>query len=107
MSLADEQGGPSDQGQLSSDDSESYVEPEVVSALGSRDALGRLQGRASLFYSNGDRFEGRFRAGLREGRGRFHFADGGVLSGKFSGDVLEGPGESLEDGHCPGLGLGR
>ena len=44
-------------------------------------------------YSNGQRYEGMWRGGLKDGRGRLVFSDGGAqYEGRFREDQLDGQG---------------
>jgi hypothetical protein len=58
-----------------------------------------VDGRGSMIYSNGDRYDGEFRNGKRNGCGTFTFANGRSYVGQFRDDQFQGQGIwTLENG---------
>lgn len=56
-------------------------------------------GRGSMIYRNGDRYDGDYRNGKRDGCGTFTFASGRSYVGQFRGDWFDGKGMwTLENG---------
>jgi len=73
----------------------------LVSISGQSTADGLPNGRGTIVFESGDRFEGRFSLGKKCGRGTFYFCDGSSLSGIFKDDALNGKGlYTYEDGSC-------
>lgn len=64
---------------------------------------GKLQGRASMLFTNGDRYDGPFRDGQREGLGVYSWKDGSRYEGEFIANKICGLGGRWEEGrlvHC-------
>lgn len=49
-------------------------------------------GTGNLRYSNGDRYEGGFKDGLKHGRGTYNYANGDVYEGEYANDMRHGTG---------------
>ena len=60
---------------------------------------GKLDGHASIKWSDGDAFDGIYREGTREGRGIYKFTDGGIYDGEWKTGKQDGRGVyKLADG---------
>lgn len=58
-----------------------------------------MDGRGTMIYSNGDRYDGEFRGGKRNGCGTFTFTNGRSYVGQFRDDQFQGQGIwTLENG---------
>lgn len=57
---------------------------------------GKLSGKASIKWSDGDSYDGYYRDGLRNGQGAFKFADGRTYEGNFTNGVPNGYGVSRD-----------
>ncbi|MEO1744464.1 MAG: hypothetical protein AAFR99_22015 [Cyanobacteria bacterium J06629_9] len=56
-------------------------------------------GRGSMVYPNGNRYDGEYRGGQRSGCGTFTFASGRQYMGEFANDLFSGRGKwTLENG---------
>ena len=53
---------------------------------------GIREGYGIYYYSNGDKFEGEFKNEIREGFGVFYFSDGILYEGEFKNGIIEGYG---------------
>jgi len=83
------------------DDCSSDNDNEEETYVGQSTADGLPNGRGTIVFESGDRFEGRFSLGKKCGRGTFYFCDGSSLSGIFKDDALNGKGlYTYEDGSC-------
>lgn len=50
-------------------------------------------GFVSVEYSNGDKYEGNLKEGLREGAGKYFYKNGNVYEGNFARNMLNGVGK--------------
>ncbi|MCG8492050.1 MAG: hypothetical protein MI743_10580, partial [Sneathiellales bacterium] len=55
--------------------------------------LGRIEGKGTFYFRNGDRIDGHFFGGKADGAGVLVKKDGTRYAGKFSSGSLNGPGE--------------
>jgi len=53
---------------------------------------GLLDGKVAMKWSDGESYDGYYKAGLRQGRGIFKFADGRIYNGAWKADLQEGTG---------------
>ena len=86
-----------DESETESDDG-SETEPEVVTYSGGVDSEQRYHGRATVTYTDGSTFRGRYWHGQRHGTGETAFADGSSMRGSFANDELDGTGTYLYEG---------
>ena len=59
---------------------------------GECDEAGDAEGRGKMQYSNGDVYEGEFRAGNKEGRGTYQYGNGDMYEGEWKAEKQEGRG---------------
>lgn len=59
---------------------------------GELDFSGKMHGKGVFTYSNGDRYEGGFKEGVKHGRGIFTWADGRSYEGDYEDDMRSGNG---------------
>ncbi len=68
-----------------------YISPDEVKFCG--DTFVRfslLDGVGTATYSNGSKFSGNWKLGLKEGEGKFEYLDGSILVGSWKHDVANG-----------------
>ena len=53
---------------------------------------GKMHGKGVFTYSNGDRYEGYYKEGVKHGKGVFTWADGMSYEGEYENDVRSGKG---------------
>ena len=70
----------------------SYVYSSGVEFYGKFEGGIPLDGRGIMVFTNGDRYDGEFQAGLRNGCGTFTFANGRQYMGQFEDDQFHGIG---------------
>jgi len=59
---------------------------------GEFNAKGKREGKGIMRFSEGDVYEGQWKAGKMEGRGTYKMADGDVYEGLYKAGLKEGPG---------------
>ncbi|WP_019680043.1 hypothetical protein, partial [Ruminococcus flavefaciens] len=60
--------------------------------IGEVDFNGKIHGKGVFTYTNGNKYEGSFKEGVKHGRGVFTWADGNVYEGEYENDMRNGIG---------------
>ena len=60
--------------------------------VGEVDFNGKIHGKGVFTYTNGNKYEGSFKEGLKHGKGVFTWADGNVYDGEYEDDMRSGVG---------------
>jgi len=89
--------GPTVDGKADGQGMLSYVctgkEGKTIKAQGNAEMkAGKLDGRVSIKWAEGDSYDGLYKEGLRDGKGIFRFADGRSYDGDWKDGKMEGKG---------------
>ena len=74
-----------------------YAGETCVTSMPTAGCVCTRHGSGQAFYSDGSRYNGQYRDGLRHGTGILQYANGDVYSGAFVDDRLEGLGRMIHE----------